>query len=648
MIFSYNWIQSFLKKKLPSPEKLSGNLLMHIFEVDEVKKSGNDWILDIDILANRADCFSHLGIAGECGAIFNSPVKFPETLKKDKRKTGSSNFSVEVKGENACRRYMARFVGGIEVGSSPKYIKERLSACGLKSINNIVDIANYVMLETGQPLHVFDAEKIKGGKIIVRFAKKGEEITTLDSQKIALSRDVLVIADEGDPVAIAGIKGGKIPEVSGKTKNIIIESANFNQRNIRIGSRKTGLRTDASLRFEHGLDPNLAELAISRAAFLMQKEARGEARKLVDFYPKKALANRVKLEFNYLERLLGIKISASKAKSILKRLNFKIIKSSSASIIAESPPFRQDIFNQEDLIEEIGRIYGYGKIKSEMPFFVLIPPKRNEGLFWENMAKDALKGFGFSESYNYSFVKEEDARNFNLKNLIEVSNPLTEDQRYLRSSLAPNLFKNIKENSRNEKNIKLFEIGKVFSSPNEERKYLCAAMPEKNFYKGKGIVEELLGKLGISGVSFVEDKEKGVKIKIGNKEIGVINIKGGILYFETDFDCLADIASEEHEYRPISKFPSAVRDIAVLVPRNTKVANVLNVINSAGGSLVRDIDLFDVYEGEKIPFGRKNLAFHIVYQAKDKTLSSEEIDVLQEKIIKALEKNPRWEVRKLK
>ena len=288
---------------------------MHSFEVTEVKKSGKDWTLDIDVLPNRAgDCSSHLGIAREIAAITGLAYRSPTSVRSYKSRAPVSFVSVEVKDKVACPRYTAGVVIDVKVGPSPKWLRDRLEVCGLNSINNIVDAANYVMLETGQPLHAFDEEKLAGNKIIVRFAKKGEKITTLDGQRFNLDSKILIIADAQKPVAIAGIKGGKDPEVDKKTKKVVLESANFNPRIIRKSSRALGLRTDASIRFEYGVDPNLTEFAINRAAFLMG----GQIVQKSDIYPKKVYPKRIKLNLDYAAGLLGIKIPDTKIKKILR------------------------------------------------------------------------------------------------------------------------------------------------------------------------------------------------------------------------------------------------------------------------------------------------------------------------------------------
>ncbi|PIW91266.1 MAG: phenylalanine--tRNA ligase subunit beta, partial [Candidatus Nealsonbacteria bacterium CG_4_8_14_3_um_filter_37_36] len=416
MLFSYNWLQSFFKKKLPKPEKLAEILALHSFEVEEVKRVRKDWALDIDVLPNRApDCFSHLGITREISAILNYKLGIGEwKLTEDKNLKAKDFVSVEVKPRQACPRYTARVITDVKVGPSPKWIRDRLEVCGLRPINNVVDIANYVMLETGQPLHAFDGEKLEGQKIIIRFAKEREKIVTLDEEKYDLDEDILVIADEKSPVAIAGIKGGKLPEIDNKTKIVVLESANFNPKVIRKGSKTIDLKTDASWRFEHGIDPNLTEIGINRAAFLIQKIAKGNVAKgLIDFYPKKVLPKRIRLDFDYVKSLLGREIPKKEIINILKRLDFKITGVRPLQIEVEVPTFRLDISIPEDLIEEIGRIYGYQRIKATFPTVSLIPPKRNLDIFWENVIKNILKEAGLTEVYNYSFVSPEQFSIFN-------------------------------------------------------------------------------------------------------------------------------------------------------------------------------------------------------------------------------------------
>jgi phenylalanyl-tRNA synthetase beta chain len=663
MLFSYNWLQSFFKKKLPSPQKLANSLTMHFAEVEEIKKRGRDFVFNIEIKPNRAgDCFSHFGVAREITAVLNLKIKNPGIKLLQDKKTKTKDFAtVEVKDKKACPRYTAGVITNFKVGLSPKWLADRLSVCGLRTINNIVDIANYVMLETGQPLHAFDGEKLKGKKLIVRFARKDETIAALDGEKYHLSPDILLIADAEKPLAIAGIKGGKFTEIDKKTKVIVLESANFNSRVIRKGSQKLKLKTDASWRFEHGIDPNLTEFAVKRAAFLIQKIAGGKtAQGLIDVYPKKVLPKRIRLNLDYVKRLLGIDIPESKIEHILDKLGLKVRAKSSRLLEIEVPTSRLDITLPEDLIEEIGRIYGYEKIPTVFPQVSLIPPKRNEELFWENKIKDILRGAGFIETYNYSFLP------WGQQDLIELKNPLSKEQKYLRNSLIPNLLKNIQNNKNYLKpgeEIRIFELGTVFWRPRKEKKMLSGIISGENkFYDVKGAVDLLLRGLGISNAWYddyratPEDSrldwwhpKKCAEIKVNHQEIGFlgeIKKEPKAAVFDFDFAILQKLVSEEHEYRLFSRYPSAVRDLAILVPLFTRVEEVLNIIETVAGALVRDVDLFDIYEGEELPEGKKNLAFHIIYQSDEKTLTSDEVEKIQQKIIKALEKNITWQVRK--
>jgi len=696
MIFSYNWLQSFFKRKLPSPEKLAELLTKHFAEVEGVKKEGRDFTLNIDVRPNRApDCFSHIGIAREVGAITNltyrglTPVNF--RLKEDESLKASDFVKVEVKNKEACLRYTARVIFDVKVGHSPEWMRDRLEVCGLRPINNIVDILNYMMLETGQPLHAFDFEKIEADKrgyqrrsrrkIIVRFAKNGEKIKTLDEEEYELDKDILVIADSKEPLAIAGIKGGKKAEITNQTKIVVLEAANFNPKIIRRGSRKIDLKTDASWRFEHGIDPNLTEIAINRVAGLIQEIAGGKiAKGLVDFYPKKVLPKKIKLDLDYVDGLLGVKIPQKEIKNILKRLGFNCNEAGPHCIEVVVPTFRLDISIPEDLIEEIGRIYGYEKIPPKFPISALVPPKRNLEIFWEDLSKNILKESGFNEVYNYSFISNLQLTTYNLqlKNVIEVENPTSADFQYLRPSLIPNLLKNIQKNQKFFKEIRIFELGKVFKIANLkfqnanflEKRMLTALLTGEAFYQAKGVVDSLLNKMGISNIWFAEyqptpedskisiwQPRKCAEIKIDGEEIGflgeispkileILKIGGKVVVFDLDFEKLQKISSEEHEYQPISKYPAAIRDLAILVPQKVRVAEVLNRIYDAGGNLIRDVDLFDIYEGEELPEKKKNLAFHIIYQSADRTLSSKEIDEIQQKIIKAFQEKPEWEVRK--
>ncbi|MBU4285183.1 phenylalanine--tRNA ligase subunit beta [Patescibacteria group bacterium] len=684
MKISYNWLREYLPK-LPKPEKLADLLTRHSLEVKAIEKLARDYILDIDVLPNRGhDCLSYLGIAKECAALLGLKIgQRKYKLEEDKKLKTSDFIKIEVQDKEACPRYTARVIDNIKIGPSPKWLKEKLESIGQKSINNIVDAANYIMFETGQPLHAFDYEKISGGKIIVRQAKKGEKIATLDNELIDLDDDFLIIADTKNPLALAGIKGGKRAEISKDTKTIVLESANFNLGTVRTASRKINLRTEASTRFEYGLDANLTGEAIDKVAVLIKEVAKGKiARGIIDIYPKKVYPIKINLDIKRVENILGKTISKTEITRILKLLDFDV----DANLKVIVPTIRQDVKIQEDLIEEIARIIGYDNIEAKAPLGLLGITKLDDVLTITNKTKTILEGLGFTEVYNFSFIGEDDFKKarINKKGYIELENPLSVDLKYLRKDLIVNLLKNIRDNYKQvfgeENTIKIFELGKVYQQENNETiemKMLAGAIVRtsekvkgENFYELKGALDAILNKLGITDSWYDDFKATSelvdqifwnkigtAEIKIGDRKIGFIgeinpdilnayNIKRKVAVFNLNFDQLLKMVSEELIYQPPSQYPAAVRDLAVLVNSGDRVGDVMKLIDDVGGELVQDVDLFDMYEGEGIPKDKKNLAFHIVYQSYEKTLKDEEVNKIQRNIIKKLEENNNWKVRK--
>ena len=681
MKISYNWLQSFFNKKLPEPEKLADLLTMHSFETEAVSKD----ILDIDILPNRAhDCMSHVGIAREISVLLDYPFKttdYKKKIKESSKESADKIVKVEVKDEKLCPRYTARVIDNIEINPSPNWIQERLKSCGLRPISNVVDITNYVMLETGQPLHAFDCNKLASGKIIVRKAKKGEKIVSLDNEEYDLNENILVIADEKEPVCVAGIKGGKGPEIDSGTKRIVLEAANFNQEVIRNASKQLKLETDASWRFERELDPNLTEEAINQAACLIQDIAKGKVLKgTIDAYGNKIKEKKVVLDIEKANSLLGAKIPKKEAIKILEKLGFQAEEKGSILNILV-PTRRIDVSIPEDLIEEIGRIYGFERIKSRMPKASLVPPVRNDNLIYRNKTKHIFINSGFSEAYNYSFISEKDCSDFkiNLKKIVKIANPVSQEQKYMRSNLIINLLKNVKENIKYFKEVRLFEIGKVFSENKgkiQEEIRLAGVLningnndQAEEFYHIKGIIDSFLNKMRISDIwydDFIEGKDNSIpifcsenrraQIKVGNDYLGwiaeidshvlnQISINSKTSAFEIDFNKAIELSTEERIYSPPSKFPSVVRDIAIITEKNVKTVEVMNLINASGGILIKDIDLFDIYQGDNLPDNKKSLAFHIIYQSDDHTLTDKEVNKVHQEIIKALKEEKGWEIR---
>jgi phenylalanyl-tRNA synthetase beta chain len=681
MRYSYLWLKEYVPQ-IPEPKKLVGLLTMRAFEVEEVDVIGGDSILDIKVLPNRAfDCLSHIGMAREIGAISSSKLKAQSSKAKEDKNLKIKDFlQIEVQDKKLCPRYSARVAVDVKVGESPKWMQNRLIACGLRPINNIVDIANYVMLETGQPLHAFDFSKIESvnpksktqnpklqsKKIIVRRAKAGEKIVTLDGEKKELDENILVIADAKEPIAIAGIKGGKKAEIDKKTARIILESANFEPVSTRKSSKALNLRTDASIRFENGVDINLTIQALDRAAQLISEIAGGKIMSgIVDVLSAEPKQTTTAVAHSYVEKLLGISIKETDILDIFKRLDLPVKKTKKKNEVYYDvlvPSRRNDLNTSEDLIEEVGRLYGYENIPAKMPVSILVPAVKNEELMNEEKAKNIMVGAGYSEVSNYSLISEEGKSVFGLDNLIGPRYPLSQDQKYLRPTLIIRLFGNIKENLKRSGDIRIFEIGKVFileGEKIEEKRMIGGALSRRNkkteevFYEMKGVVDLLLEKMGVPNFSYGQTVSRQAKVIAGSKDIGWIGeidkkLTGDVVpmvFFEMDFDVINEIVEEEIEYRAPSKYPAIERDLSVVVPQEVKVDDVLNVIENASGPLVINIDLLDIYDGEEMEEGMKSMTFGLVFQSYEKTLTDAEVNKIMEKVIKAIEEKD-WEIRK--
>ena len=651
-------------------------IIGHSFEVEFVKKQGKDTIFDIAILSNRPDCFSHNGIAREIGAILGMKLVLPKAKAAKTKAAPSTKSLIDVKLEDsaACRRYTAMVVSGIKIGPSPKWITERLEACGLRAINNVVDATNYVMLETGQPMHAFDFDKLentgsksKSKKIIVRRAAEGENIDVLGDKKYQLTPQMLLIADEAGPLALAGIKGGKRAEIDAKTSMIVIEAANFEPKTIRRTSRGIGLQTDASLRFEHGLDPNETENAARRVAELVSLTAGGQVLAgIVDRYPAPVKPKRIILGLENIEAVLGTDIQSARVKKILESLGFSVRKGTGLNLEVVAPTRRADVAMPPDLIEEVGRIGGYDIITAQLPASTILPPAKNFAWQWKNMIKDASADAGYSEVRNYSFVCGDDcdAFGFSKNDVLEIKNPVNADLRFMRPSLLPNLLKNIKKNAL-AANLRQFEIGKIFGASLRMEPTMIAGMaPNGNFVEAKGALEYVCRKLGINdfnaisleaGVDALFEARQSARIFANGKEIGICGVVnrditeslgiGPVLAFELSMDVLSTLATEKINYRALPLYPEASRDVAVVVPAREYAGTIMDAIRNTGGHLVNSVKPIDIYEGAEIAHGTKSIVFRITYLAPDRTLSGAEIDALQDNIVKAVEAHG-WQVRK--
>ena len=690
MKISYSWLKNYVKN-LPKPEKLADLLTMHSFEVAEIKKSANDFIFDIDILPNRAhDCLSHLGVAKECAAILGYKIPAQgwsasggknQKVNEDPKSKVGDFIKIDVQDKDGCSRYTARVISDIKISSSPKWLKEKLENLGQKSINNVVDAANYVMLETGQPLHAFDLEKIMGGKMNVRESGDGEELTTLDGTKHKLPAGAIIIEDAKRVIDLAGIMGGENSAVSNKTKKILLQAAVFDPTRIYKASRALNFYSDASRIYAAGIDPNQSFSALNRAAgLLVEISGAKKVGAAIDIYSKKEPKRRIFFRPGYSDGLIGQKLSLNFYKDVFGRLGFGV-KKIKKGFLVEIPSIRRDIRIEEDLVEEAARLFGYENIKGKVPEAGIFPSKSNDELFWADKVRDYLVSVGFSESLLYAFASERELLNCFTDPVFapELANPLNQETKYLAPRVLIKYISSAAENLRNYDTVQIFGIAKSFEKDGgniTERKDLILAAAkrgssgEDEFLKLKGMVEQLFEGLGISDYWYddnIESKTKNqefrifhpyrlAEIKIGDDKIGNIGeihpavledikSRGRIVVAEIDFEKLWKLASAEAEYRPVGKYPAVVRDIAVVVPHQTRTEEVLNVIENAGGNLLIDTDLFDYFQDEAMrESGEKSLAFHLIFQSPERTLKDEEVSKIIEKITAGLREKG-WEIR---
>jgi len=675
MRFSYNWLKEYIVN-LPKPEIVADILTRKSFEVEEIIKLENDYALNIKLSPDRfPDCSGHIGLAKEICALLNLKFKEPKIIFKEAKKKTNQLIKVKLENKTDCLRYCSRIIQNIQIKPSPKLIKERLETCGMQSINNIVDASNYVMLETGQPLHCFDYDSIAKDKtIIIRRAKNKERMETLDHKMLELTSDVLLIADSQKISAIAGIKGGVSTGISDTTKTIILESANFDPAVIRQSSKTINLITDASIRFEKGISLDLTKYAINRLAQLIQQIGEGEILGgIVDACPKKPSKKILGFNLKQFQTFAGFAIPTAEIQKIFQRLHFKILKKNKETIFIEAPAWRLDIEMFGDLAEEILRIYDYNKIPATPPQGIIIPPEKNDNVIWKRKIRKTLTSLGVNEVYNYSFVSEKDLENFYIKKneVIPLKNPISSEYAFLRPTLIANLLKNSSSNLRFFDEVKIFEIGKTFQSapiyPHEEWR-LAGLISRKNkkdnpFLELKGILEKLFQSFGVWDVEFHNwssdlwlIKGRAAEIKIGNESLGIIGEispelaqkytdEFATVIFEMDLEKIITSINEELEYEPLSKFPAVIRDISMVVNNETSVAEILNIINDTENKILRNVDLFDIYEGENLGNAKKSLSFHLIFQSETNTLTNEEVGRSLEKIISALKDKINAEIR---
>ncbi len=692
MRVSFNWLKDYVDIRI-SPEAVAEKLTMAGLEVTSLTRIDADAIMEIEVTPNRADCLSIIGIAREVAAICGKKLKVPK-IPSFRGKSGVGA-SIQIQDKRQCLRYLGRVIKNVKVGPSPEWLSQRLEAMGIRAVNNIVDISNFCLLEFGQPLHAFDLDKLQGQRIIVRTAREGEQIVTIDGVKRNLDKTMLVIADRFNPQAIAGIMGAKVSEVNEATTNILLESAYFNPLNIHNTSRKLGLATQSSYRFERGVDLEGVSLASSRATELIQKLARpdkGKARgvvigKLIDKGKKGSERNRVRLRFTEVKQCLGVEVSPAQIREFLRKLQFSIVRKSKEGLTVDIPTFRQDISRETDLIEEVARLYGYDKIPLNIS--QLTPNLSYTGrreLFSEETyesVRHILASCGLNEIITYSLISRQALRKLELPldNTITIENPLSYEQEILRPTLLVGMLNTLLTNiNRKNMNLKLFELSRMYVRTDrrvaKEFTNLCIGIAGKrseswlqkpgeySFFDLKGMVEILLNKLGVENFRFSEaesplfisgrcanvllapldsnhltglgEKSYGFLGELKKEILERIDISCPVYVGELTLHSLLAYIRRERRFAPLARFPSIERDISLIAPQEVRSDEIVSLVKKIGREQVTKVTLFDQYFGEQILQGFRGLAYSVEYRSRERTLTAEEVDKLHHQIRQAL------------
>lgn len=664
MKVTYNWLKDFVAIKL-SPQELADKLTMAGIEVTSLEEKAGDFVFEIEITSNRPDWLSVVGIAREVAAITNSKLK-TKAPKIKKTKQVKSNFKIEIQDKKDCPLYTAKVIQGVKVGVSPEWLRKRLELIGCRSVNNIVDITNYVLFERGEPLHAFDLDKISPGSIIVRRAKQGEKITTIDGQIKALTPGILVIADKNKPVAVAGVMGGKDSEVGFQTKNILLEAAVFNPVVIRQGRRKLGLESDSSYRFERGLDCKTAIDASWEAVGMIEEIAQGRCVLSKESGTDKIKAREISLGADFVSKILGVNIPALKIKNILQGLGFIVKAKSKNAFKVMAPSFRSDANSEIDLIEEISRIYGYEKIPATLP--KIIPDVNALGKrIGVRCVKNILTGLGLNEVITYSLIDQDLLAVGHRERAVGVQNPLSKEQEVLRTTLIPGLARAVANNLNQKQNyLNIFEIAKVFSkeqSSIKEKLVLGIAIcGERKFFISeaglirenasilhlKGIIDTLLLRLGFKDCNFKIKEGEGIEVSLDNDKLGTMHIldkatldkfdikNKDVMAAEIDLELLLSKADSRKKFSALPIYPGISRDISFVLKDDIEVTGILEVIKEKAQPLIKEVKIADYYKGKQIPSGFKGLTISCFYRSDERTLTESEITPLHNAISQAL------------
>ncbi len=642
-----------------------------------------DVILDVAVTPNRPDCLSVLGLAREVAALLKKPLRHPETGFPEAAETISRYAKVTILSPVHCPRYAARLLTDLRVKPSPFWMRRRLENAGIRSINNLVDVTNYVLLEFGQPLHAFDFDKLAGGEIIVRLPRQGENhFVTLDSAERPLNHETLLICDAAQPVALAGIMGGLFSEVTADTRRVLIESAYFNPPTIRRTSKRLGLSTESSYRFERGVDPDGVIHALERAAQLMAALGDGQALAgRIDEYPAPVPRPRLTLRVSRSNRVLGTDLPPDQVEEILRDLHIPAISFDGEHLVIQAPSYRGDLTREEDLIEEVARLAGYDQIPVTLPAGLVDVPPPPAAVRLRSAARSILQGLGFAETVTYSFQAERLFSVFGQEGgaPLYLANPLSEEQALMRTSLLPGLLEALRRNVlRQIQDVRLFEIAKIFvPQPGEdlprEEQWLAgviygsreepswvATAEALDFFDLKGIVETLLTGLSVPDVKMAPANLPGyllygAAVASAGQELGWVGVLspaiaeqldlgGTVFAFQLNFDLLSQAAAPPL-YTPLPRYPAVYRDMAMVLPAGVPASEVIEALHRHGQPWLTEAHLFDVYAGPPIPAGKRSLAFHLTYRDPERTLTDDEVDRRHQQLVEALAKELGAELR---
>ena len=627
-----------------------------------------DVVFEYEITSNRVDCYSIIGIAREAAATFRKDFVLPDIKPTGNNENVNDMISVDVEDGDLCKRYCARMVKNIKLAPSPKWMQRRLAASGIRPINNIVDITNYVMEEYGQPMHAYDYDTIADHKIVVRRAKDKEVFCTLDGQDRTLDSSMLMICDGEKAIGLAGIMGGENSKITDDVKTMLFEAACFDGANIRISAKKAGLRTDASGKFEKGLDPYNAEAAINRACELIEELGAGEVvGGMVDVFPVKPEEKVLPFEPDKYNKLLGTDVSSDEMLKYFDKLEIKYNESNNTLHI---PSFRQDLLRTCDMAEEVARFYGYDKIPVTLPSGESTSGKLSFKLRVESVAREVAQFCGFSQSMNYSFESPKAfdkllvPENSDLRQAIRILNPLGQDFSIMKTQALNGMLTSLATNyNRKNKNVRLYEIGNIYipkalpltELPDERTQFTLGMYGDGDFFTMKGVVEEFFEKAGLGGRITYDPEDKkpflhpgrqadiiydGVKVgylgEVHPQVCENYNIGDRVYYADIDMPYIVEHACFDKKYEGIAKFPTSTRDISLVVDKEVLIGTMENAIIKKGGKLLESCELFDIYEGEQVGEGKKSVAFSLVFRAKDRTLSDTEISEIMDKILAEL------------